>query len=53
MKYFNGKYYDEVKHHRYRIHPTESLILRKRNPPSSLRTQYQVQNEKRLEEIRK
>ena len=44
MKYLNGEFYVEVKDHRYRIHPTENIILRKRNPPSSLRTQYQVQN---------
>ena len=45
MKYLNGNYYVEVKDHRYKIHPTENIILRKRDPPSSLRTQYQVQNE--------
>ena len=45
MKYLNGKNYVEVKDHRYKIHPTENIILRKRDPPTSLRTQYQVQNE--------
>ena len=45
MKYLDGNYYVEVKDHRYKIHPTESIILRKRDPPTSLRTQYQVQNE--------
>ena len=45
MKYLNGELYVEVKDHRYKIHPTEKIILRKRDPPSSLRTQYQVQNE--------
>ena len=45
MKYLNGEYYVEVKHHRYNNHPTENIILRKRDPPTSLRTQYQVQNE--------
>ena len=44
MKYLNGEYYVEVKDHRYKIHPTENIILRKRNPPTSLRTQYQIQN---------
>ena len=44
MKYLNGRYYVEVKDHRYKIHPTENIILRKRDPPTSLRTQYQVQN---------
>ena len=48
MKYLNGEYYVEVKDHRYKIHPTENIILRKRDPPSSLRTQYQVQNETKI-----
>ena len=48
MKYLNGEYYVEVKDHRYRIHPTENIILRKRDPPTSLRTQYQVQNETQI-----
>ena len=45
MKYLNGEYYVEVKDHRHKIHPTENTILRKRDPPTSLRTQYQIQNE--------
>ena len=45
MKYLNGNYYVEVKDHRYIFHPTEKIIIRIRDPPSSLRTQYQVQNE--------
>ena len=45
MKYLNGEYYVEVKDHRYRIHATENNISRKRDPPTSLRTQNQVQNE--------
>ena len=48
MKYFDGKYYVEVRDHRYTIHPTENIILRKRDPPNSLRTQYQVQNETQI-----
>ena len=48
MKYLNGEYYVEVKDHRYRTHPTENLILPKRDPPQSLRTQYQEQNETRI-----
>ena len=48
MKYLNGEYYVEVKDHRYKIHPTENIILRKRDPPTSLRTQYQVQNETQI-----
>ena len=45
MKYPNGNYYVEVKDHRYKIHPIESIILTFRDPPKSLRIQYQVQNE--------
>ena len=48
MKHFNGEYYVEVKDHRYKIHPTENNILRKRDPPKSLRTQYEVQNETQI-----
>ena len=44
MKYLCGQYYVEVKDHPYKIHSTENIILRIRNPPTSLRTQYQVQN---------
>ena len=43
MKYLNGEYYVKVKDHRYKIHPTENILLRKRVPLISLRTQYQVQ----------
>ena len=50
MKYLNGESYVEVKDHPNRIHPTENMILRKRDPPLSLRTQYQVQN---ITQIRK
>ena len=45
MKYLNCEYYGEVKDHRYKIHPSENIILRKRDPPTSLGTQYRVQNE--------
>ena len=48
MKYPNGEYYVEVKDHRYKIHPTENIILRKREPPTSLRSQYQIQNETKI-----
>ena len=48
MKYLNGEYYIEVKDHLYEILPTEIIILRKRNPPQSLRNQYQVQNETQI-----
>ena len=42
MKYLDGKYYEEVKEERYLFHPTENILLRKRDPPQCLRTQYQV-----------
>ena len=45
MKYLDGNYYVEVKDHRYRLHPTENIIIGLRDPPESLRSQYQVQNE--------
>ena len=48
MKYLDGDYYVEVKDHRYKIHPTEIIILRKRDPPTTVRTQYQVQNETQI-----
>ena len=48
MKYLDGNFYVEVKDHKYRIHPTENIILRKRDPPTSVRTQYQVQNATRI-----
>ena len=53
MKYINGEYYVEVKDHRYEIHQTESFTIRKRDPPSSLRTQYQVQNETQIRKNQK
>ena len=53
MKYLNGEYYVEVKDRRYLIHPTEKIILGKRDPPLSLRTQYQVQNETLIRKNRK
>ena len=49
----DGNYYVEVKGHRYKIHPTENIILRKRIPPASLRTQYQVQNETQIRKNQK
>ena len=53
MEYLNGNFYDEVKDHRYKIHPTENIILRKRDPPTSFRTQYQVQNETQIRKNQK
>ena len=48
MKYLSGRYYVEVKDHRYLIHPRENIILRERIPPASLRTQYQVKDEVKI-----
>ena len=45
MKYLNGRFYVEVKDHRYKIHPTENIKLGLRDPPTSLRTQNQVQKD--------
>ena len=53
MKYLNGEYYVEVEDHRYKIHTTEKIILRERDPPSSLKTQYQVQNETQIKRNQK
>ena len=53
MKYPNSEYYVEVEYHRYKIHPTENIILRKRDPPTSLRTQNQVQNDTQIRENQK
>ena len=53
MKYLNGEYYVEVRDHRYKIHQTENIILRKPDPPTSLRTQYQVQNETQIRKYQK
>ena len=48
MKHLNDNYYVEVKDHRYKLPPTADFISRFRNPPKSLRTQYQVQNETQI-----
>ena len=48
MKYLKGEYYVEVKDRRYKIPPTENNILRLRDEPKSLRTQYQVQNQTKM-----
>ena len=48
MKYLIEEFYVEVQDHQYRIHPTENIILRERDPPTSLRTQYQVKSETQI-----
>ena len=42
-----------MKDHRNKIHPTENIIIRKRDPSTSSRTQYQVQNETQTRRIQK
>ena len=42
-----------MKDRRCRIHPTEKTILRERDPPQSLTTQYQVQNETQIRKNQK
>ena len=37
-----------MKDHRYKVHPTENIIIRKGDEPKSLRTQYQIQNETKI-----
>ena len=53
MNNLNGESYVEVKNHRYRIRPTENIILRKRDPSIFLRTQYQVQNDTQMRKNQK
>ena len=48
MKYLNSEYYVKVKDDRNIIHPSENIISRKRDPPTSLRTQYQVQKNSQI-----
>ena len=50
MKFLHGENYVEMKDERYKSYPTENSILRKRDPPQFLRTQYQVHN---ITQIRK
>ena len=42
MIYLNGRYCMEVKDKRCSIHPNGNIILKERDPPISLTTQYQV-----------
>ena len=48
MKFLDGNSYVEVKDHRYKILPAANKVLRKREPPTSLRTQYHVQKETQI-----
>ena len=40
MKFLIGQYYVELKDHRYKVYPSENIILRLRDPPNSPGTQY-------------
>ena len=53
MKFLNGRFYVEVKDQRYIIHPTKNNILRLREEPNSLSTQYGLQNETQIRENQK
>ena len=53
MKIPKGRYYVEVKDHRYIVHPTKNIILRERDPPKTFRTQYQDQNNTQIRRIQK
>ena len=53
MKYLYGEFYVEVKDPRYVIQPTENFLLRKRDPPTSLGTQNQVQNGTQIRKTQK
>ena len=52
MKYPDAIYV-EVKYYRYNFHSTENIILRLRDEPKSLRTQYQVQKETQIRKNQK
>ena len=47
MKFVNSRYV-ELRDKRYKIHPTENIILRLRDDSKSPRIQYQVQNETQI-----
>ena len=51
MKFPKVNYDLEVKDHRYRIHPTEINILRLREEPKFIETQYPIQNETQIRKI--
>ena len=51
MENLDGNYYVEVKDHRYKIHPTENIILRKRGEAKSLNIKFKMRL--RYGEIRK
>ena len=53
MKHLNGDFYVEVKDHRYIIHPTEKIILRKRNAPTTLELNIKFKKKLRLEKKQK
>ena len=53
LKNLVGRYYVEVKSHRFKIHPTKMIIFKLRYEPKSLRTQCQVQNETQIRKSQK
>ena len=46
-------FFEDVKDKRYVIHPIESIVLKEREPPESLRNQYQVKNETQMRKNQK
>ena len=52
LAYYDRCYYENIGYYD-KIHLTENIILGLRNPPTSLRTQYQVQNETQIRKNQK
>ena len=44
MKYLKGNYHTD----KYSFHPNENFIIGLRDRPKSLRTQYQIQNDRKI-----
>ena len=53
MKHPYKNYHEEVRDKRYKFHPTENIILKEREEPNSLRTQYQIQNNTKIKKNQK
>ena len=53
MKFFNGRYYVEVKDPRYRIYSAKNVKLGIRDDPKSLRTQNQDRNDTQIRKNQK
>ena len=53
MKFLNGKCYVEVMDKRYRIYPTENIILGEGDPTKSPRTRYEIRNDTQIRQTEK